>query len=85
MITITTSTIDYLIHNIFKDLNCSIGFSSILFGILSWKTIKFHDFNIFTFGLLIFNVINQTIRDPQASLIGHMTGLISGLLVSLIL
>ena len=60
--------------------NCSIGFSGILFGILTFIFFK-KAINPKLLLALFVSILSSSATDPQISLIGHLFGLIAGLLV----
>ena len=82
MILLISSILDFIITLLFPNINCSIGFSGILFGLLAWEMMKLNNFNFIVLMLLIFNVITPTMINPKASLIGHSIGAFAGVISS---
>jgi len=82
MLLLISSVLDFIANLMFPTLKCSIGFSGILFGLLSWEMMALHDFDPSALLLLVVNVIAPTLRDPKASLIGHSIGAIAGVIVA---
>ena len=68
----------------FTDLNCSIGFSGILFGILAWELVTGQEINFSLVAILFFMVLQPSLTNPKASLVGHAIGACSGIIVGLI-
>lgn len=68
----------------FIDLNCSIGFSGILFGILAWELVTGQSVDFSLIAVIIFMVIQPSMTNPKASLIGHAIGAVSGVIVGLV-
>lgn len=68
----------------YTHINCTIGFSSILFGIVSWELIYVNNgIDIYVIYSLLCIVILPSITNKKASLFGHVIGLVSGVVVSL--
>ena len=72
-----------LLHKIINT-PCSIGFSGILYGIMTFEVMysKKFDYNIFT--SIIFNIILSKIGNKKVSLTGHIVGGISGIIGGII-
>ena len=67
------------------DMKCSIGFSAILYGLLSWEITsgcKEFDYHIVT--VVIFDIITSHFN-TRISLISHFMGLISGFILGTII
>lgn len=78
-ILVIASFLDYIVNSIFS-LKCSIGFSGVLFGLLAWEMVTQHEFSPYALLLLAVNVISPTIKNPQASLMGHGIGALAGVI-----
>ena len=61
-------------------INCSIGFSGILFGLVTWSilSLRGQDWSILV--ALILSIFSSSAQDPRLSLLGHLLGVFSGLL-----
>lgn len=72
-----------VIHKLIKT-PCSIGFSGLLYGIMTFEIMynKKFDYNIFT--SIILNIIVSKLGNRQVSLTGHIVGAISGIIGGLI-
>lgn len=74
--------IDKIIHTMFK-LECTIGFSSILFGLYTWMLFYDRDNITFVTPLVLFlRLLFPSVVNAQASLVGHVTGICSGLILA---
>jgi len=56
---IVSSVIESIIHKIFKNIPCSIGFSGVLFGVMTYEIIKTKKINIFLVGSILLNLIPE--------------------------
>lgn len=65
-------------------VNCSIGFSGILFGLLAWEMITERDIDLKLIAMLTFIVVRPNLMSRRASLVGHSVGAISGAIVGLL-
>lgn len=62
----------------FTDIQCAIGFSSILSGIMTWEIMNQHKLN----WLLIFTmIIMPSVQNLKSSAISHVIGAISGIII----
>lgn len=79
---IFTTVFIVLIETIIKkffQLNCSIGFSSILFGLFAWHFVHIGaDINLVL--SLIFILMYPSFHDPKSSIVGHAIGIAGGLM-----
>lgn len=71
--------IEWTINHYFA-INCSIGFSGILFGLVTWMTLSLHNQDWMMLAPLILSIFSSSARDPRLSLLGHLLGVVSGLL-----
>jgi len=69
-----------LMHKMFKDLPCSIGFSGILFGVTAWEMATTQDLDWVLVSSLIAMIAGPTIQNPKASLMGHAVGAVVGVI-----
>ena len=83
LLTIFQTLIEWIIYSNYE-INCSIGFSGILFGLYTWMilTLSGQDWSMLL--ALILSIISSSARDPRLSLLGHLLGVVSGLLVWLL-
>lgn len=72
--------IDTTIHNLFPNIPCSIGFSGVLFGIMTWEISTKQEVNIYIIASVIFTVILPSIQNTKISLSGHLIGAFSGII-----
>lgn len=76
--------IEYFIIKFYKDVDCGIGFSGILFGIMTWEIITKNDVSteiILTIAIL---VAAPSLQSKNASLTGHIIGAVSGIVSGLL-
>lgn len=75
--------VEYAVSRLIN-VNCAIGFSGILFGLLVWEVMQVNEplsaTVVFTLLLII---ILPSLSNPNASLMGHALGAASGALVAL--
>ena len=61
---------------------CAIGFSGVLFGLLAWEVVTNHvNLNAQLLVALILSVVGTSLKNPRASLKGHLMGVFVGLVV----
>jgi membrane associated rhomboid family serine protease len=78
------AVIEVGVHKIFPNVPCSIGFSGILFGILTWEMVSSKKLDIIMFLSIVFMVIWPSMKSPKVSLSGHCIGAISGIIGGLV-
>ncbi|MCP3682258.1 MAG: rhomboid family intramembrane serine protease, partial [bacterium] len=69
---------EVIINKIFKRMPCSIGFSGVIFGIAAWELVTNKGFDWIVLLSLGIMIAGPTIKNPKASLSGHIVGAISG-------
>lgn len=72
------------IHKLNENIPCSIGFSGVLFGIMTWELVTSKKIDLYLLTAIAGMVILPSIYNPKASLIGHAIGAISGVASGLI-
>lgn len=77
---IFTSIIEVVIHKVYPYLPCSIGFSGVLFGIMTWELISKKELDIVLIFTIIGMVILPSVQNSKASLLGHAVGAIGGII-----
>lgn len=84
LIVVINTIIETSTHKI-VNIPCSIGFSAILYGMLSWEAIAHR--NIFDYqiiGAVSFDIILRVFsKTHKISLINHFMGLISGIIIGI--
>lgn len=76
LILVLITVIEYILYTM-KIINCSIGFSGVVFGIVTWSLLYNKGLN----KTLIFDIIlllSSSIWDTELSFSGHLIGVISG-------
>ena len=75
---------EYLLLKIFKNVDCGIGFSGILYGLITWEIISKNNINVKIILGIIILVSVPSIKSGKISLIGHGIGALSGIISSLL-
>jgi membrane associated rhomboid family serine protease len=81
---IFNTIIEYIFVKLYKDVDCGIGFSGILFGIMTWEIVTKNDVSteiILTIAIL---VAAPSLQSKNASLVGHIIGALSGIISGLL-
>ena len=82
---IITSIFEIIVHKIIN-LPCSIGFSGILYGVLTFEMIMTKNyFDYYLFGAIISDIITSKVFKNNISVSGHIIGAISGIIGGLTL
>ena len=71
---------EYLARKIFNYSKCSIGFSGILFGIVSWELVTKKELDIGGVLAIVISVLPQSLSGKNIDVIGHIIGAISGII-----
>jgi membrane associated rhomboid family serine protease len=72
--------IEFIIRIYWKNIKCSIGFSGILFGIVTWEIASKRKIDIEMILAIIIMVIVPSLQNKKASIIGHFIGALSGII-----
>jgi len=75
---------EFALRNIWKDMKCSIGFSGILFGMMTWELIVKKKLDNELMIAIIIMIAGPSLRTKKASLSGHVIGAVSGIVGALI-
>lgn len=67
------------------DTKCSIGFSGILFGLIIWQYFKTKEISQLNIMTAIALIVQPSLQNPKASLMGHFIGGLTGFLLAFIL
>jgi len=76
--------VEYMLRNVIKDMKCSIGFSGILFGLITWELLTNRKLDVQLIIAIVISVITPSISNKKVSLSGHAIGALSGVIGSLI-
>lgn len=71
---------EYGAKKIWVDLKCSIGFSGVLFGMMTWELLTKNKFDMTLFVAIVIMVIFPSLNNKKISLRGHAIGAISGII-----
>ena len=72
--------IEVAVHKVRPNLPCSIGFSGILFGILTWEMVSSRKLDVIMLLSIIFMVVWPSMKSPNVSTTGHCIGAVSGII-----
>lgn len=68
-----------IIHKAYPQMKCSIGFSGVLFGIMTWEIITKKDLDFILILSIVIMVI-PSVQNPKVSFTGHAVGAIAGVI-----
>lgn len=71
-------------HKLFPEMPCSIGFSGVLFGIMTWELASKKDLDFVLTTSIVSMVVLPSVQNPKASLMGHAVGAIAGVVGGLL-
>jgi membrane associated rhomboid family serine protease len=77
-ILIMNSIFETILKHFIHSINCSIGFSGVLFGILFWEIISNNGLDIFILSSIIPLILIPSFLDKNTSLSSHFIGLLTG-------
>ena len=81
---VTASVLEVIIYRIFSSIQCSIGISGLLFGLITWELIIVQNLDFTLVLSIIFTVVIPSIKSKNVSLLGHISGVIAGIITALI-
>lgn len=79
-----TSIIEVMLHKMNPDMNCSIGFSGVLFGITTWELVTKQQLDFYLISSIFVMIITPSLKDKKISLTGHTVGALSGIIGGII-
>lgn len=72
------------VHKMIPDIPCSIGFSGVLFGMMTWELVTNKGLDFYVATSIGAMVILPSIQNQKASLMGHLVGAVSGIIGGLL-
>ena len=75
---------EVVMKHIWKDLPCSIGFSGILFGLMTWELVSKKKFDVEIMLAIVIMVVGPSLKSKKVSLFGHAIGAMSGIIGGLL-
>jgi membrane associated rhomboid family serine protease len=69
----------FISKHIWKDLKCSIGFSGILFGLMTWEIVSKKSFDVELIFAILVMTVTPSLKRNNISLSGHAIGAFSGI------
>lgn len=70
--------------SIWKDLQCGIGFSGILFGLFTWELASKKTIDVELILAIVAMVAGPSLQNKQISLSGHAIGAVSGIVAGIL-
>ena len=80
---ILNTVIESAIHK-FRNTPCSIGFSGVLFSILTWEMATTRKVDAYLISAVAAMVVVPSLLDKNVSFVGHAVGAISGIITGLL-
>ena len=77
------TVVEYTVKNIF-DIRCSIGYSGILFGLMTWEILMEKSISIEVMLSIVVIVFGPGLNNKKISVEGHVIGAISGVIGALV-
>ena len=78
--------LEFILHKIYPNIQCNVGFYGIIIGILIWDIINRHEVNIFLLLVVISVIVYPSSKKNNTSLIiniiGGLGGCISAYIIS---
>lgn len=72
------------VHMAYPDIPCSIGFSGVLFGMMTWELVSTKQLDIMLLLSIFTTVVYPSLTSTKASLSGHLVGAVSGIIGGLL-
>ena len=82
---ILNTIIETITYKIFPTIKCSIGFSSVLFGIMTYELVTSKKLDFMLLISIIGTVILPSLKNQNVSLVGHSIGAASGVIGGLLI
>jgi membrane associated rhomboid family serine protease len=78
---ISSNTImELFVRSVCKNINCSIGFSGILFGLFTWELVSNNKLDIELLLAIVIMVVGPSLKSSNISLSGHILGAVTGII-----
>jgi membrane associated rhomboid family serine protease len=81
---IFTTISEVIAYKLFPDMPCSIGFSGVLFGIMTWEIVTKKDVDLILIASIVGMVVLPSVQNSKVSLMGHAVGAVAGVVGGLI-
>jgi membrane associated rhomboid family serine protease len=81
---IVNTLVETMIHKVYSEMKCTIGFSGVLFGIMTWEIVSKKELDFILVLSICAMVLMPSIQNPKASLVGHTVGALSGIIGGLL-
>lgn len=73
-----TSITEVALHKLYDKMPCSIGFSGVLFGLITWEMVTKRELDFVLLVSIVMLVTAPSVNNPKVSFMGHAVGAISG-------
>ena len=83
-ILIIASILEIITYRIFPSIPCGIGISGLLFGLITWELVIIKKLDFTLVLSIIFTIIIPSLKSKNVSLLGHISGIIAGIIISLL-
>ena len=74
----------FIARQIWKELPCSIGFSGVLFGLMTWELVSKQKFDVELMLAIVIMVVGPSLKSKKVSLSGHAIGAVSGIIAGIL-
>lgn len=81
---IFTTLVEVIVHKIYTQIPCSIGFSGVLFGVMTWELVTNRELDLVLVLAIVAMVAVPSLQSEKVSLLGHAVGAIGGVVGGLI-
>jgi membrane associated rhomboid family serine protease len=81
---IFNSLVETMIHKVYSEMKCTIGFSGVLFGIMTWEIVSKKELDSILALSIFAMVLMPSVQNPKASLVGHTVGAVAGIIGGLL-
>ena len=76
--------LEILAKKLKPELQCSIGFSGVLYGVMTWELVTEKDLDIYILSSIIIMTVLPSLKSKNISLLSHGIGAFSGVISALV-
>ena len=80
---IVNTVIETIVHSINSEIPCSIGFSGVIFSVLTWELIAKRKLDYHLLFVIAAMIILPALQDKKSSIVGHSIGALTGIIAGL--
>ena len=81
-ILIISSLLEIITYRLFPSIPCGIGISGLLFGLMTWELVIVKNLDFTLLLSIIFTVIIPSLKSKNVSILGHISGVIAGIITA---